>query len=205
MSLYKKQREQVKEQVYTSAVSLFREKGYQNVSIEEIAKTVGIAKGTFYNFYPSKKDILMLWAEQEFQKLDFASIINPSKTIEENLYSTIRFTAKAIESEVVLFKAFLNELIRIQDSQKSSKNKFDFKQIFSMVFQGSADFDSIGNSYFEEKISVLNNSLFLGLINWFNENEDSNGLEQYMVNLARVCLYGILKNQDLENRSFSGL
>lgn len=196
MSLYKKQREQVKKQIYSSTVSLFREKGYENVSIEEIARTVGIAKGTFYNFYPSKKDILMLWAEEEFPKLDFASIIKPDKTIEENLYSTMGFIVKAIESELILFKAFLNELIEIQDSQKSSGNKFDFKQIFSMIIRGSSDFESIGELYFEEKMDVLNNSLFLGLINWFNGNEGSNGLEKHMINLTRICLYGILEEYD---------
>ncbi|XOS92284.1 TetR/AcrR family transcriptional regulator [Brevibacillus laterosporus] len=37
------------------ALKLFKEKGFENVTVEEITKACGIAKGTFYNYFPKKK------------------------------------------------------------------------------------------------------------------------------------------------------
>jgi AcrR family transcriptional regulator len=40
------------------AIALFKQKGYENVTVEEITETCGIAKGTFFNYFPKKKHIL---------------------------------------------------------------------------------------------------------------------------------------------------
>jgi AcrR family transcriptional regulator len=40
------------------AQTLFLSKGYQRTSVQEIIKTVGVAKGTFYHYFDSKADIL---------------------------------------------------------------------------------------------------------------------------------------------------
>ncbi|MFZ5946073.1 MAG: TetR/AcrR family transcriptional regulator [Bacillota bacterium] len=67
--MYQQQREQVKKNILDTSIAIFREKGYENTTIDEITKSIGIAKGTFYNFYPSKSEILISWAAQKFQKI----------------------------------------------------------------------------------------------------------------------------------------
>lgn len=42
-----------------TAVQLFKEKGYDNVTVEEITLLCGIAKGTFFNYFPKKENILL--------------------------------------------------------------------------------------------------------------------------------------------------
>ena len=49
-----KQREEIKQKLKGSALNSFENKGVRNTTVAELAKTVGIAKGTFYNFYESK-------------------------------------------------------------------------------------------------------------------------------------------------------
>ena len=46
------------EKIFKTAVSLITEKGYDNVSVNEICTTAGVAKGTFYVHYKSKEDIV---------------------------------------------------------------------------------------------------------------------------------------------------
>ena len=41
-----------------AAKELFEKKGYANTSVEAIIQKVGVAKGTFYYYFKSKKDIL---------------------------------------------------------------------------------------------------------------------------------------------------
>jgi AcrR family transcriptional regulator len=47
-----------KEKIMDAAIVLFSEKGYETVSMRDIARTVGIKAASIYNHYPSKRDIL---------------------------------------------------------------------------------------------------------------------------------------------------
>ncbi|ADU27217.1 TetR/AcrR family transcriptional regulator [Ethanoligenens harbinense] len=47
-----------KQEIFNSALSLFAQKGYDGVSIRDIAKAVGIKESSIYNHYSSKRSIL---------------------------------------------------------------------------------------------------------------------------------------------------
>ncbi len=44
--------------IYEAAISRFREKGYARTTVDEIVAIAGVAKGTFFNFFPAKLDVL---------------------------------------------------------------------------------------------------------------------------------------------------
>lgn len=45
-------------QIIEAAVKLFRERGYENVSVNDICKAAGVARSTFYLTFSGKKDII---------------------------------------------------------------------------------------------------------------------------------------------------
>lgn len=47
-------RKELEKDIKAAALRMFGEKGIQNTTVSEIAQSVGIAKGTFYNFFESK-------------------------------------------------------------------------------------------------------------------------------------------------------
>jgi len=51
-------REQLRHRIYEAAIEVFRERGFDGAAIEEITARAGVAKGTFFNFYPAKADVL---------------------------------------------------------------------------------------------------------------------------------------------------
>ncbi len=51
-------RQDLRDAIYRAAISLFAERGYSNVSVDEIVAAANVAKGTFYNFFPSKAHVL---------------------------------------------------------------------------------------------------------------------------------------------------
>lgn len=55
-----------KDKIYTSALKLIQENGYENVFIEDITNAAGIAKGSFYTHFSSKENLLCY----TFQKVD---------------------------------------------------------------------------------------------------------------------------------------
>ncbi len=57
-----------KEIAHTS-VRLFLKKGFNETSMREVAEAAGIGKSTLYDYFPSKEDILLSFAEAELQRL----------------------------------------------------------------------------------------------------------------------------------------
>lgn len=52
------QASRTKDRIFTAAINLFNEKGFQNVTIRDICRSAQVANGTFYLHYKSKHDIL---------------------------------------------------------------------------------------------------------------------------------------------------
>ncbi|WP_284035715.1 TetR/AcrR family transcriptional regulator [Neobacillus sp. 114] len=59
-----------KQHVIEKAFQLFIEKGFQNTSIQDILDYSGISKGTFYNYFSSKNELLIAVFTSIFKKMD---------------------------------------------------------------------------------------------------------------------------------------
>lgn len=56
-----KKKTAVREALYTAALQQFRSRGYDAASVAEICRAAGVAKGTFFNHFPTKAHILAKW------------------------------------------------------------------------------------------------------------------------------------------------
>ena len=54
-----------REKLLSVADSLFRETGYDNVSVQDICNTAGIAKPTFYYYFTSKEELLAQYVKPQ--------------------------------------------------------------------------------------------------------------------------------------------
>ena len=194
MSLFQQQREQARQTIMDTSIQLFRKDGYEATTIEKITKTVGIAKGTFYNFYDSKKDILVQWAAKLFQTLDFGQACLRNRSIQQNMEAMADILAAYIASEEILFIKFLNEII-FDFMNSASKDQFNFKRILICIIENSADNEKLGGADEELKISILNDALFMEIIHWFGQGKTAEGLNLHLKRIIDICLNGIINNK----------
>lgn len=61
--------EERKQEILDTAMRLFYEKGYEKTSIADIAKTIGVAQGLCYRYFPSKEALFDSAIEQYAQEL----------------------------------------------------------------------------------------------------------------------------------------
>ncbi|MFE9426398.1 TetR/AcrR family transcriptional regulator [Kitasatospora sp. NPDC006697] len=59
----------VRGRLFVSAMRLFTEKGYEQTSIDEIAEAADVARGTFFNYFQRKEDLITTWGELRRAKL----------------------------------------------------------------------------------------------------------------------------------------
>ncbi|KEQ26921.1 TetR/AcrR family transcriptional regulator [Paenibacillus tyrfis] len=62
-------KQELKERIFAHAIKLFKEKGFDNVTVEEITQACGIAKGTFYNYFPKKEAVLLHLAVSQLESV----------------------------------------------------------------------------------------------------------------------------------------
>lgn len=192
MSIYQQQREEIRHNILSTSVSIFREKGYESTTIDEITRKVGVAKGTFYNFFTSKSDILIAWAVDKFQTFSLQEAMNNSRSLEENLILLAKILHDAMKEEEPLFRSFLREIL---STGKKHNSEFNFIEIFHQIINNSTDAQRINNSMADVKIDVLNHSLFMGIVSWFDTRSTTDGLYEYLVQTIKICLYGMLSDQ----------
>jgi AcrR family transcriptional regulator len=67
---YGSKRELRREQILKIASELFSEKSYHDVTVDEIAGAVGVAKGTIYLYFPSKERLYLEILEDSFEAIE---------------------------------------------------------------------------------------------------------------------------------------
>jgi AcrR family transcriptional regulator len=195
---YQKRREYIQKSILDTSIQLFRKNGYETTTVEEISKTVGVAKGTIYNFYNSKRDILMCWAYQVFQGMDFQQAFSPDRTVQQNMNTMIDLLEGYMASEEKLFIQFLHEFMSTYEASIAD-NQFEFKKIMTRVIESSKDYETFNRSNKNLKIDILNDALFMGVIHWFDQGKTVEGLNQYLKNILKICLFGMLNKGRLKN------
>lgn len=78
--------------IMDAAISMFSQKGYHHTRMEEIALEAGIGKGTIYEYFPSKLQLLQEIMDRSYHLYDhsFLSVITAHGPLEEKIEVLVR-------------------------------------------------------------------------------------------------------------------
>src|SRR5207245_1028624 len=66
------------DRLYRAALSLFQDRGFEATRVEDIAQAAGVAKGTFFNYFPTKDAVLGHLGERQMHGLTAAIAGEPT-------------------------------------------------------------------------------------------------------------------------------
>ncbi len=81
-----------------AALVLFREKGYDETTVEEITEQADVAKGTFFNYFPSKEALLGELAVWQVEQLRAA--LDVSRGAPESPVARIKLLMRLVHEQV---------------------------------------------------------------------------------------------------------
>ena len=67
-----KKRAATLERIFDTAMRLFAEKGFQATTVDEITERADVAKGTFFNYFPTKEHVLEQFSRLQLQRIEQA-------------------------------------------------------------------------------------------------------------------------------------
>ncbi|MBW1634947.1 MAG: TetR/AcrR family transcriptional regulator [Deltaproteobacteria bacterium] len=87
MSTREEKKQRTRQAIIQAAINLFSANGFENTSIEELAKVAGVGKGTIYGYFQTKKEILRAFCEYALEQIhkDLVSKTNPEAPILEQM------------------------------------------------------------------------------------------------------------------------
>lgn len=116
MTRRERKKQQTRQEMLRSAKHLFREKGYENTSVEDITERADVSKSTLFKHFPNKESLLIGLAEDEVK--DLLTLMECSAYKEANLDGKIQvIMSRLIEDSIpylrltgqILFTTLINK------------------------------------------------------------------------------------------------
>jgi AcrR family transcriptional regulator len=60
-----RKKDETRRRIFEAAISLFREKGFEATTVDEITEKADVGRGTFFNYFPRKEAIFAYMAEEQ--------------------------------------------------------------------------------------------------------------------------------------------
>jgi AcrR family transcriptional regulator len=95
--LRERKKQKTKAAIQREALRLFRKKGYEETTVEEIAAAAEISPSTFFNYFPSKEDVVVY---DEYDPQVFAALMsNPEEPIADSIRRVIEMTSSVFDAD----------------------------------------------------------------------------------------------------------
>lgn len=190
------EKEVIRQRLLTEGERLFTTFGLKKVSIDEIIAATGIAKGSFYAFYPSKEHLFMdiavsqqgkMWSEM-VAFLQEHSDLSPRELVKQTVMFMLgQFSRypliQSIDGDTTdyLFRKLPKEVIE-------AHTKDDSAELLKLEQYGV---------HFTCDISVVTKILQMLAVNFFNLSQEEEKIRTEIIN---IMLDGILKEIVRENK-----
>ena len=130
----------IKENLVKKATEYFTQYGFSKTSVKELTEAVGISKGSFYNFFNSKEELLFEVFEKQrtFRDQIFAEIMNSDLNGEEALLHLFYKTYEKIDSNQFFKRIYEENLIermirKLPPEKMQQHQEQDLKDSISLI------------------------------------------------------------------------
>ncbi|WP_179281136.1 TetR/AcrR family transcriptional regulator [Paenibacillus sp. XY044] len=132
-----------RDNITRNAIEMFKEKGYDNVTVEEIAAACGIAKGTFFNYFPKKEHVLLHVADSYAGLMDDIVTRHPNGPLKERVLRILRDLLHIYTQHEEILRLTLIETIKAEIvSGHESTNISNFKHALRRLMEEAGEQDS---------------------------------------------------------------
>jgi AcrR family transcriptional regulator len=154
-----------RDEILIQAANLFRKKGFSGTSMQDIARDVGILKGSIYYYFNSKneifREVLNKGISPVLKNAEFimAKDLSPAEKLRELLRSHIDYIMHDNYSLILYFQE--KEKISVQEIKKYLESRNKYEKIFKdLLAQG------IKQGVFPKVDITLTVYAILGMCNW---------------------------------------
>ncbi|MFV8829805.1 TetR/AcrR family transcriptional regulator [Alkalihalobacterium sp. APHAB7] len=196
MTIKHKKGQETKKKLLNTALHLFAEKGFDNVSVDEIVATASSSKGAFYTHFKSKHEIFL----EKFKEMDkfyesYFSTHDQTLTAYDQLLSFFKALMTYMRDEIgldMLRVIYINELNPNRTSFFTNPDRTLYK-VLTTYFQKGIDEGDFRTDVTAEYMTKCMARIVRGLIYDWGLYKDEVDLVQESATYLRYSLDGFVK------------
>lgn len=206
MSIREVKKQKTKKAILEAAISLFNENGYDNTSIENIAKIAGVGKGTVYGYFQTKKDIIKGFCEYELEKIHMKLVngSNQDAPILEQMLTIYMTEFHHVTQNREFGRLYMRESVFPSDSDAQDNQEIDDKyfQILFPILQKGQERGELRKDVELLYITAHFYSLYVLIISaWYTGRITTEEVEPAMEQLFRQVLEGLQPKEESSKAS----
>lgn len=186
------------QQIVDAAKKAFQHFGYKATTLDQIAKYANIGKGTFYNFFKTKEEVLQFIVEEELEKIKLLSedLISKESPHIEMLHSYL-YSCMLYQKESDLFCKLAQEVnafgtpeavLSLQQLELAGQNQL--KEVLRfLVDKGVMEPCDV------ELTAFIVRELYGALVYKWEEQHEPLGLEQLLSLFKQYLLPGLCRRE----------
>lgn len=187
-------RQRMHDRLYGSALELFAGQGYERTTIDQIAEHADVARGTFFNHFQRKEDLVTTWAQQRREKLRVfmeKSLAQEEDDVTVRLERCMSALADFNEAERDLTRVMLTAWVR--SGQPLLEAPEYAGQVFGQVIASGQTRGEVALDIDPVAAGNMLRDAYLGLLyRWTQTADEKVPLHIELRALLRIALTGIL-------------
>jgi AcrR family transcriptional regulator len=183
----------VRDRIYTSALSFFAEQGYDGTTIDQIAEHADVARGTFFNYFQRKEDLVTAWAEARKRRLELCmeeSMKSQNDDVTVHLERCMAALAEFNESEREITGAMLQAWVKAGQPLLEEPCA---GQVFANIIEAGRRRGEVAFDIDPMRVGNILRDSYLGLLyRWSQDPDGRVPLHIELREVLRIVLTGVL-------------
>lgn len=136
-----RKKDETRHRIFHAAIDLFREKGFEQTTVDDITEQADVARGTFFNYFRRKEAVLAFLSETRLQAIEenAEAVMAEARPAREKLMDLYSTAAAAYEEDRELSRYVLIELMTRMFSPTEEVLMRWHDQIVRLITQGQAN------------------------------------------------------------------
>ena len=181
-----------KERLYEAALSLFRGQGYEMTTVDQITRQAGLAKGTFFNYFPTKDAVLRYMGAREVGRLGVATLsLSGTNSSIGKLKRLMSALAASLERDRDLVCLIFREGVTVSELMAGDAGGFSLQPMAALLIRQAQRQNEINPNLDPDALAAALDALYLQqLIRWC-ESSKPYPLAERLTGIVDLLLSGI--------------
>ncbi len=169
-----RKKEETRRRIFEAAVELFRSKGFEATTVDEITEKADVGRGTFFNYFPKKESVLAYLSEERLAAAEdnAAALLAEPAPARGKLIDLFLHAASAWDRDVELSRFVFQEWLKTAFAASADADKGWRQLVRALIEQGKLNGELRRDIDAARADAVLSSVYIATLFHWLACPED---------------------------------